>query len=943
MATSEFVENEDYSDQPSIPMRTDVMPTTTGHTVPSEIPPQPPFKILNPVSFMLNSDSSPIIDGSPRLRGRCHDEFVKSIRAQIIKAGMPEVIPSIRRNGKSLKHTKKTEIRCRFYPRETVQAILTEDVVKKILHHNCPEFCDIVRRTEIDNSPFGLKYTRNKSPEQVREWTKHIVHGPGVAQKGPTIMLFALLVMIRRPLFIVGFLEHMVDDEAFEKICPHLDQDPESIFKYWQKFHDRFPEIDHDQFSFDDGQYPNKETSGMNATEEAQLAEIEGGNHEEELDSDHDQEEVTKRGNPSTRAADMFCSLMWSFVTPEIPSTSGLFKYMLNPKVILPILKFKEIGEGGFTKIFRVRIHPAYCRLIPEEYRAKNNWYAVKQMEIKSHGYKMADLDKELANLRAVQTHADGPHPNVIRFLAAYVHESMSDRDLEACHLLMPLYDGDLSSFLDAKVRATRPYSMVRNGVYKGLLGVVGAVQYLVETIKMHRLDLKPANILVRRGQDGEVITMVVTDFGRSKIVSSDMTRTTQAIKFDGNISANFAPPEAEAKQDSNGGLLVQQIAPELRAKYDVWPLGCVFTEVLTYLVMGPAGIARFKNHLTLESAKENTEDLPLRYWQLGQGGNPVVRQSVTNWLHTELSDFNNYASHDESIQNRCIDFIRWNVEITSSMLKPDAGKRTSLTDLISKIRSMLINQSGIMKEVIPDEQAFYKLLGGRKKETPNSLMVPGTVSSSSAPQAPKLHRFSDSTTYQRVDVDSIDEEPTGNQKQASTKAPPPRVDDTANSKDFPPIPPVSHTTASPPLEKELKGVCLVKRANEEYLLSIDVAGFLINGISGIGQVLVCSVPKSHGPGYDLAIHLLDNASNSNPKAIEHRVLRRDTMVVPLHIVRRQAMNALTILNQPEYYAIQFGETESNSSNHMIQTSNKKDMKFLLYNLTQQYVAIAYV
>lgn len=58
-----------------------------------------------------------------------------------------------------------------------------------------------------------------------------------------------------------------------------------------------------------------------------------------------------------------FCELRWRFLAPVLPlsqneSSNGL----LSPNTVLPLLQHSKAGEGGFSTIYRVVIHPAHWK-----------------------------------------------------------------------------------------------------------------------------------------------------------------------------------------------------------------------------------------------------------------------------------------------------------------------------------------------------------------------------------------------------------------------------------------------------------------------------------------------------------------------------------------------------------------------------------------------------
>lgn len=97
--------------------------------------------------------------------------------------------------------------------------------------------------------------------------------------------------------------------------------------------------------------------------------------------------------------------------------------------------------------------------------------------------------------------------------------------------------------------------------------------------------DLKPDNILLYKGWKGQTHPygiLQITDFGLS---SFHNTQTAENINFN-TQAGDYRPPEAQ---------LVLNVSHSL----DVWALGCISLEFLTWLVTGPDGLKNFEQSRT--------------------------------------------------------------------------------------------------------------------------------------------------------------------------------------------------------------------------------------------------------------------------------------------------------------------------------------------------------
>ena len=251
----------------------------------------------------------------------CKHEIVAEWRRRVADIGLPRQIP-ITVNGHEVSTNKnnKTAIKGRFYPRNDLKKLLTQKGIEDILNHDCPTYCDQQRRTieKLDeDSAWGDEPPRlasNKNPELSRTWAEQIC---GTDRSSGAVTVFGLLLLIRRPLLIVGFLDRNVTDQGFEQICDHLVDGP-GIFDYWRDFHEREMEL-------------------------------------------------------SEKAAETFRKQMWSFVPPTIPvNVTKITTQSFRRERILPFIEMpKLMGQGGYSSVYKVRIHEDYC-VVPDEFKVSS-------------------------------------------------------------------------------------------------------------------------------------------------------------------------------------------------------------------------------------------------------------------------------------------------------------------------------------------------------------------------------------------------------------------------------------------------------------------------------------------------------------------------------------------------------------------------------------------
>jgi serine/threonine protein kinase len=198
-------------------------------------------------------------------------------------------------------------------------------------------------------------------------------------------------------------------------------------------------------------------------------------------------------------------------------------------------------------------------------------------------------------------------HPNIIELLSAYTYRGKHN-------LIFPLArGGNLASFLQneqppefrpnltlflALAKLSSAIEQVHNLTAEGLdLAMIGC----------HH-DLKPKNILV----DGS--SFFLADFGLSRFKSASETSDTSHK----TVQGDYIAPECEELEGDFKRLRVNRSS-------DIWSFGCIISEVLTYMVQGPAGVTNFRKQRGFKLGQ-------FRYYLFHHGpGQPST--GVAQWL----------------------------------------------------------------------------------------------------------------------------------------------------------------------------------------------------------------------------------------------------------------------------------------------------------------------
>lgn len=179
-------------------------------------------------------------------------------------------------------------------------------------------------------------------------------------------------------------------------------------------------------------------------------------------------------------------------------------------------------------------------------------------------------------------------HPNIVELVASYVHCGITS-------LLFYPADLDLHQFLlqperSSQFEADFVFFQALHGLSSGLAYLHNfhprpCKAYSPSTVSMHGYhhDIKPRNVLVRG------TTFILADFGFSKL-KQDFEDTKTRWK---DTTFEYGSPECRSPGSWSSGLVGRAL--------DIWSLGCITSEVLTYVLRGLEGISEFRRVRIIE------------------------------------------------------------------------------------------------------------------------------------------------------------------------------------------------------------------------------------------------------------------------------------------------------------------------------------------------------
>lgn len=219
-------------------------------------------------------------------------------------------------------------------------------------------------------------------------------------------------------------------------------------------------------------------------------------------------------------------------------------------------------------------------------------------------GRVQSDFETELRNLSILRLLR---HPNIIKILGSFLYQS------ELSLIFLRARGGSLRDLFKGPrpedLKSDRSILIALSGLCSAVCAVHQFVssKYKLELIGCHH-DLKPENVLV------EGSTFLLADFGLSRFKEpSDTSETPRRV-----VHPVYTAPECCAVEGDAGNPLVHRSS-------DIWSLGCIITEVVTYMRDGAEGITAFR-----EQRKHKESNFVLYRFHRGGTEHPAI----TTWIN---------------------------------------------------------------------------------------------------------------------------------------------------------------------------------------------------------------------------------------------------------------------------------------------------------------------
>lgn len=368
-----------------------------------------------------------------------------------------------------------------------------------------------------------------------------------------------------------------------------------------------------------------------------------------------------------------FCRAQWAFLAPVFDQVHD--HYELDNNVILPFIEDEENfrRQGGYSEVWGVRIHKAHQRLRDSSVAAKEPLFAIKRLF-------SADSDEFRRETEMLKALSKLKHPHVLQLLTTYKFRGRYHMvfPYAKCNLrelwnnipnvdhaewvawslrqILGIASGLMQIHCFRSSEATS--SILPNWATEGDLMSLGGAE---ERYGRHG-DVKPENILWFNDMDQNSPQglLVIADFG----LACFHGRETRSKDSPGTIGGTptYAPPEVGLRS-------------KISRAYDIWSLGCMYLEFITWLLDGRQHLLEFGNARAERCADGVIDDTFYTLFHDNDPASPkaTVRLGVQSWVKT---------LHDNP---KCSGYIHDLLDLIS--------KRMLLVEPDERISSKLLNE----------------------------------------------------------------------------------------------------------------------------------------------------------------------------------------------------------------------------------------------------------
>jgi serine/threonine protein kinase len=239
----------------------------------------------------------------------------------------------------------------------------------------------------------------------------------------------------------------------------------------------------------------------------------------------------------------------------------------------------------------------------------------------------------EYEALKLVKT--DG-HPNIVELVQAFRYEQ---DQAQMFNFVFPLALGNLKQLFRGDKTTLEADPIIRTlwSQFEGLASGLACLNVQCHTV--HR-DIKPSNILVYLHWSGSYLEAKIADFGLAMDLHNATVFTLGTKEAQSAISYDAPEIRGYAKDLDIDPAKIP--APDQLLKGEIWKLGAVFTELLTFLLLGSRGVKQFRNFITSTYKSIDSDTITDIRFDDGVRAKPEVgkwlsRLSTTSQLAAEI------------------------------------------------------------------------------------------------------------------------------------------------------------------------------------------------------------------------------------------------------------------------------------------------------------------
>ena len=334
------------------------------------------------------------------------------------------------------------------------------------------------------------------------------------------------------------------------------------------------------------------------------------------------------------RKFDMAVTFSGGFAALTFPNNEKgeLEHRQLQPGVVVPILFDKTdpqhvLGKGSFGRVYKVRIdrdHHGFSAFEEEAFAFK--------IFYDSSAHTERNVENECSTLARL---AKAKNANITTHLASWNQNGI-------CYMLFRCADCNLRTYMSQMSPAWTKSNLLAllsqmRGLADGLRQIHNLGPSNLEPDRVdekaksgeHRPsqtcfhhDLKPANILVTTNRDTGELLFSISDFGSAKI-GQILSGSVQPSPFTKNLSPGDAAYGAPDKY----------LEGKTSRPYDLWSMGCVFLELLTWIVgLKEHNVERFADK-RMEEVADSHGNQDQAFWCKNTAGRVVLKPAVVKQL----------------------------------------------------------------------------------------------------------------------------------------------------------------------------------------------------------------------------------------------------------------------------------------------------------------------